>query len=90
MQAYVLIKVPAKHAGGVLEDLRQLRGIREASVIYGETDIVAHLEVRDQDELDDLILNRIQGLASVESTRTFIVVGRMHWRKAAETAETGG
>jgi len=81
LQAYLLIKVPAKHAGGVLEQLKELPGVAEASVIYGETDIVARLAVRDQDELDDLVINQIQGLPAVESTRTFIVVGRMHWRR---------
>ncbi len=81
MQAYLLIKVPAKHAGGVLEQLKEFSGVAEASVVYGETDIVARLEVADQDELDDLILGKIQGLPSVESTRTFLVVGRLHWRR---------
>lgn len=81
LQAYLLIKVPAKHAGGVLEQLRELPGVAEASVIYGETDIIARVAAETQDELDDLIMNRIQGLPAVESTRTFIVVGRLHWRR---------
>lgn len=81
MQAFVLLKVPAKHAGGVLEELKALSGVEEASIIYGETDIIARVRAVDQDELDDLIINRIQGLAAVESTRTFLVVGKMHWRR---------
>lgn len=81
LQAYLLIKVPAKHAGGVLEQLRELPGVAEASVIYGETDIVARVVAGDQDEFDDLIINQIQGLPAVESTRTFIVVSRLHWRR---------
>ncbi len=81
LQAYVLIKVPAKQAGGVLEQLKQFPGVAEAGVVYGETDIVARLAVDSQDELDDLILNQIQGLPAVESTRTFIVVGRLQWRR---------
>ena len=85
MQAYLLIKVPAKQAGGVLERLREEPGVVEASVVYGETDIVARVVGRDQDELDDLILNRIQGLPTVESTRTFFIVGGLRWsREAAE------
>ena len=81
MQAYLLLKVPAKHAGGVLDTLRDLAGVQEASVVYGETDIIARVEAPDQDQLDDLIINRIQGIPAVESTRTFIVVGRMHWHR---------
>ncbi|MHB1004894.1 MAG: Lrp/AsnC ligand binding domain-containing protein [Chloroflexota bacterium] len=83
LQAYLLIKVPAKHAGGVLEQLKELPGVAEASVIYGETDIVARVVASNQDALDDVILNQIQGLPAVESTRTFIVVGRLQWRRDA-------
>jgi len=81
MLAYVLIKVPAKHADSVLEQLRQFPGIVEAAVVYGETDIIAKIAVPSQAELDDLVIRRIQGLPQVESTRTFIVVGGMHWQR---------
>lgn len=87
VQAYLLIKVPAKQAGGVLDQLRELPGVVEASVVYGETDIVARVAGRDQDELDDLILNRIQGLPMVESTRTFFIVGKMRWSREATASE---
>lgn len=82
MLAYVLIKVPAKHLDGVLERLRAFEGISEASVIYGETDIIAKLQVADQQALDNLIVRQIQGLEEVQSTRTFIAVGNMHWERA--------
>ena len=81
MRAYVLIKVPAKQTGGVVEKLRDFPGVVEASVTYGETDVIAKLEVATQDDLDELILGRIQGIPSVESTRTFIVVGQMYWQR---------
>jgi DNA-binding Lrp family transcriptional regulator len=82
MLAYVLITVPAKQLSGVLERLRAFDGVSEASVIYGETDIIAKLEVADQDELDDLIIQRIQGLPEVEATRTFIAVGNLRWQRS--------
>ena len=81
MLAYALIKVPAKHLDGVLERLRTFDGITEASVVYGESDIIAKLEVANQDELDELIIRRIQDLPQVEATRTFIAVGGMHWKR---------
>jgi DNA-binding Lrp family transcriptional regulator len=81
MLAYVLMKVPAKHLDGVLERLRSFEGVSEASVIYGETDVIAKVEVSDQDALDDLIIRRIQGLDEVEATRTFLAVGGMHWQR---------
>ncbi len=81
MLAYVLIKVPAKHADTVLEQLRAFQGITEASVVYGETDIIARVEVPSQAELDHLVVRSIQDLPMVESTRTFIAIGGMHWRR---------
>lgn len=79
--AYVLIKVPAKQIGGVLEALKGFDGISEASVVYGETDIFAKVEVADQAELDRVVVEQIQGIAAVESTRTFIAIGGMRWTR---------
>ena len=81
MLAFVLIRVPAKQVDRTLDRLRSLDGIVEASAVYGETDIIAKLEVPDQVRLDDLIIREIQGLPEVEATRTFIVVGGLHWRR---------
>jgi DNA-binding Lrp family transcriptional regulator len=81
MLAYVLITVPAKQLSGVLEQLRGFDGITEASVIYGETDIIAKLEVDNQEQLDELIIGRIQGLPQVEATRTFIAVSSLRWQR---------
>jgi DNA-binding Lrp family transcriptional regulator len=79
MQAFVLIKLPAKQIETVLEDLRAIAGIVEASVIYGETDVIAKVDVASQAELDHLVFRQLQAMPAVESTRTFIVVGDLHW-----------
>jgi len=83
MLAYVLIKAPPKQVGAIIEELRQYPGIVEASALYGESDALVKIDVPSQDELDDLVMNRIHSLPSVESTRTFIVVGGMHWERAS-------
>ncbi|CAA9228405.1 MAG: hypothetical protein AVDCRST_MAG77-869 [uncultured Chloroflexi bacterium] len=83
VRAWVLIKVPAKQIGGLVEELRRYPGIVEASAIYGETDVIARIEVADQSELDDLVVRRIQSMEAVESTRTFIGIGGFYWRRAA-------
>lgn len=81
MQAYVLIRVPAKQIEEVLEALRTFPAVAEAAVIYGETDIIARIEAPDQDTLDEVVMRQIHDIPAVESTRTFIVVGKMHWRR---------
>ncbi len=90
LQAYVLLKVPVKHAGGALDALRELPEVVEASVVYGETDIIARVVVPDQDSLDEVVLGRIQGRPMGESTRTFLVVGKMQWRRDAAPASSTG
>lgn len=79
MRAWVLIKVPAKQIGALIEELRTYPGIVEAAGIYGETDVIAKIEVADQDALDELVVQRIQSIDAVDSTRTFIAIGAMHW-----------
>jgi DNA-binding Lrp family transcriptional regulator len=81
MRAWVLIKVPAKQIGGLVDELKSYPGVVEAAAIYGETDVIAKVEVPDQDALDELVIDRIQSLGAVESTRTFIAVGGLHWRR---------
>ena len=79
MRAWVLIKVPAKQIGALIEELHTYPGIVEAAGIYGETDVIAKIEVANQDALDALVVQRIQSIDAVESTRTFIAIGAMHW-----------
>jgi len=81
MEAYVLLKTPAKHVEAVLADLQAIPAVAEASVIYGETDIIARVEVANQNELDALIFHRLHEMPMVESTRTFIVVRELRWRR---------
>lgn len=81
MRAWVLIKVPAKQIGGLVDELRAYPGIVEACAIYGETDVIAKIEVDDQAALDELVVQRIQSIEAVESTRTFIGIGGLHWER---------
>lgn len=82
IRAWVLITVPAKQIGGLLDELRGFPGIVEAAGIYGETDVIAKIEVDDPAALDELVVGRIQSIAAVESTRTFIGIGGLHWQRA--------
>lgn len=80
--AYVMMRVPGKDVDRVLEALKQFPGVVEASTVYGETDIIAKVQVPDQEELDNLVMEKIHGIPGVESTRTFIVVRRYAWSRS--------
>ena len=81
VRAYILIKVPAKYSGGVVEKLKNIEKIIEASAVYGETDVVAIVEAPDILTLDRTVMEDIQGIEEVELTRTFIAIEKMHWQK---------
>ena len=81
MLAYVLMRVPGKDASEVMERLHDFPSIAEAATVYGETDIIARVEVSDQRELDELVMTQLHSIPAVESTRTFIVIGGLHWRR---------
>src|SRR5207302_325126 len=69
MMAYVLISVPTKNAHEVMSALKNYPQVMEASTVYGESDVIARIEVSNQQELDDLIMGKIHGMAGIESTR---------------------
>ncbi len=81
ISAYILMKVPGKHIEEAIGKLKAFPAIVEASAIYGESDIVAKVQVSNPRELDVLVREQIHGLEEVESTRTFIVMGDLHWNR---------
>ena len=80
VSAYVLITVPAKGSGDLvnrlLEDYPQF--VKEAEAVYGEADVIARIETTSIDELHRLVMDQIQKLPIVTVTRTFIIIPNMH------------
>jgi DNA-binding Lrp family transcriptional regulator len=81
MMAYLLMKVPGKDVNQVMDALRDMPEVMEASTVYGESDIIARIETASQADLDSFVMDRVHGIPAVESTRTYIVVGNMHWKR---------
>lgn len=81
MLAYVLIRVPGKDVEQVMELLKGLEAVQEASTVYGETDIIAKVQTANQEDLDALVMSRIHSIPAVESTRTYLVVKHLHWAR---------
>jgi DNA-binding Lrp family transcriptional regulator len=82
MIAYVFMRVPGKDIEEVMDTLQEIDEVVEAAAVYGETDIVAKVVTGDQAALDSLVIDRLHRLEKVESTRTFIVIGGMHWERS--------
>lgn len=80
VSAYVLITVPAKRSGDLvdtlLDDYPQF--VKEAKAVYGEADVIARIETTSIEELHNLVMEKIQKLPIVTVTRTFIIIPNAH------------
>ena len=64
-----------------MEQLKTFPEVQKASTVYGESDVIARVETADQEALDTLVMQRLHDLPAVESTRTFVVIKNLHWRR---------
>ena len=76
VNAYILIEVPAPQSGEVVKIFRDEKWpeVVEAHAVFGQSDVVAKVRTASIIELNTLLMDRIQGIKSVESTRTFITI----------------
>jgi DNA-binding Lrp family transcriptional regulator len=78
VSAYLFITVPANNSGDVVKVLTTsgniYREVVRATAVYGECDIVAKVTAESLQDLHDLVMNRIQKINAVASTRTLIMI----------------
>ena len=87
--ASVLINVPALQSGKVVELLKERREIVFAAAIFGSYDVLAIIETERLDQIDEIIMDYIQGIEKVQATATSITIGKvqgvsedgMRWRR---------
>jgi DNA-binding Lrp family transcriptional regulator len=79
--AFVLITVPTKRSGEVVEALRKHPEVQEAAAVYGDTDIIAKIQAPSLIELDQVIMDGLQGNPDVKTTRTYLVIEKLHWKR---------
>jgi DNA-binding Lrp family transcriptional regulator len=79
VSAYVLITVPAKRSGDLVNTLLDEfpQFVREAEAVYGEADVIARIETSSIDMLHQLVMDKIQKLPNVTVTRTFLIIPNM-------------
>jgi len=75
------IKVPSQRSGGVVDKLKEIKEVVEAAAVYGHYDVIVKIKAPNMEVIDELIMDKIQSLESVESTETYVVVGSMHWKR---------
>lgn len=71
--AYVLLKVASGTEREVCQKLVEFDEALHANIIFGEYDVLAKIETKDLDTLEDFISERIRNVPNVLVTSTMIV-----------------
>ncbi|ASJ10011.1 AsnC family transcriptional regulator [Thermococcus sp. P6] len=74
VRAYVLLTVEIGKVESVIEEIKQIPGVRKADAVTGPYDAIVHLEAKDLGELTRKILHDIHNIDGVIDTTTAIVV----------------
>ena len=74
--AFVLINTEIDSMENVLGELTKIKGIEEAYSLYGTYDIIAKIEAKSVDELNDVVSARIRKTFNVKNTLTLITFGK--------------
>jgi DNA-binding Lrp family transcriptional regulator len=72
-RAYIMINVKPGQTAYVSKVLEQIKEVKTVDPCWGNPDIIAVVEVRDQDALTQLVLSKIHGIEGVTQTATHLV-----------------
>ena len=73
--AFVCINTEPASMAEVLQKVKAIEGVEEASMVYGVYDVVAKVKGDTFDKLEEIITERIRKIENVQSTVTLMVVG---------------
>jgi len=73
LKALVLLRVDSRIEKKVINEIKSIENVTEAHYIYGPYDMYAFVSVDSEDELQDVVLNRLRNLYGVISTLTCYV-----------------
>jgi len=74
VKAYVLIEAAIGKVAQVAEKVRELPGVVATDVIAGPYDVIAVAQGETAEQIGQLVMKRIHGIAGVNYTMTCIVI----------------
>ncbi len=72
--AFVLVMSKTGKEKDVLNNLQRLDEVKEASIVFGDYDILVKVDVADIEMLNDLLVTKIRKIGNIASTTTLISV----------------
>src|SRR4030043_1274885 len=85
VQAFVLFKVNSGMEKEVSKQLAELEEVQEASITYGEYDVIAKITVKDLHLLEDFLADKIRKVQGVVLTSTMIIAQEFKGKKQRPT-----
>ena len=74
MRAYIVITVEAGRSRDVARQIASMTEVRMADACWGSRDVFAVAEVKNSQELNKLVMDKIQRLEGVKETNTHIAL----------------
>ncbi|NHN41496.1 Lrp/AsnC family transcriptional regulator [Halorubellus sp. JP-L1] len=72
--AYIMIKANTGEADRLRDDVEAIDGVEHAYIVAGDVDLIAKVSVDSPGEVKDVAATKIQGIAGVEDTQTYIAM----------------
>ncbi len=73
VKAYVMFKVSSGSEREICRKISNFDEVLEASIIYGEYDLIAKIHAKDLDTLEEFLTDKIRTIPSVVLTSTMII-----------------
>lgn len=81
LSAYVLLRVDStylkktgKNQHDLVKNLKSLNFVEKADIVTGTIDMILLIRVRDIDELDKIIIEKLRQIEGIESTQTLVIL----------------
>lgn len=71
--AYVTLNIVQVEWRNVRDSLRKVLGVSRVALVGGDFDVILHVRAKDNSDLRRILLEEIQGMPGVISTRTMLV-----------------
>ncbi|MBI4981059.1 Lrp/AsnC ligand binding domain-containing protein [Candidatus Woesearchaeota archaeon] len=76
MKAFVLISLKEGNERELLEELKELKEVKNAYILFGEWDLIVEAELRSAEELGAFVMDKIRNREDVRLTSSLIVAGK--------------
>ena len=73
-KAFVLMEVQVGRTSGVVDEMRQLEGIKSADPVTGPYDVIAIMEVENMNDIGVLLTTKVHPIAGISRIVTCLVL----------------